>query len=59
MSTGGYPVDFDAIKRTVSMEKVLGLLSVTGLKQKAPVDGKASAPSARAASTATAIPSMS
>lgn len=44
MSTGGYRIDFDEVKRTVTMEAVLGFLSLTGLKSKGAGQWKGACP---------------
>jgi hypothetical protein len=44
MSTATYRIDFDEIKRSVSMETVMTFLSLTGLKQRGPKQWKGMCP---------------
>jgi len=44
MSTTNYRIDFDAVKRAVSMEQVVAHLGISGLKQKGPKQWKGVCP---------------
>lgn len=44
MSTAAYRIDFEEVKRAVSMERVIGFLSLAGLKQKSARQWKGACP---------------